>query len=89
MGPLDALDHLLNFLLPALAVGGLAAALSKLIWRRELAGVRWGRLAGWACTASAAALFGGLVAFGQDGRMVSYAAMLAASAIALWWAGFR
>lgn len=89
MGPLDALDHLLNFLLPALAVGGLAAALSKLIWRRELAGVRWGRLAGWTCTAAAAALFGGLVAFGQDGRMASYAAMLAASAIALWWAGFR
>ena len=89
MGPLDALDHLLNFLLPALAVGGLAAALSKLIWRRELAGVRWGRLAGWTFTAAAAALFGGLVAFGQDGRMASYAAMLAASAIALWWAGFR
>jgi len=31
----------------------------------------------------------GLVAFGRDGRMATYAAMVTASAVALWWAAFR
>ena len=39
MGPLDAFWHLLNFFAPAVGVGLIAAALAKLLWRRELAGV--------------------------------------------------
>jgi hypothetical protein len=89
LGPLEALDHLLNFLLPAFALGSLAAAMTKLIWRRELVGVGWRRLAGWASVAAAATLFAGLVAFGRDGTMATYGAMLLATALALWWAGFR
>ena len=34
-------------------------------------------------------LIGGLAVFGRDGRMATYAALVVASALALWWAGFR
>jgi hypothetical protein len=50
--------------------------------------VRWRRLAGWSSAAAALALAGGLVGFGRDGRMATYAAMVVAVAVALWWAGF-
>ena len=88
MGPLDALWHLFNLLAPGLALGLIASAGAKLLWRRDLAAVRFGRLAGWGCGASLAALLGGLVITGRDGRMATYAAMVAACALALWWAGF-
>ena len=88
MSPLDALWHLLNFVAPALGVALLAASLAKLAWRRELAAVPWRRLALWAAAASVLALIAGLVLFGRDGKMVTYAAVVVASALALWWAGF-
>ncbi len=88
MGPLDALWHLGNFFVVPLALGALAAALAKLLWRRELAAVGWRRLAGPACGACAAVAAGGLVITGGDGRMATYAAMVAACAFTLWWRGF-
>ena len=88
MGPLDALWHLLNLLAPAVVLGGLAAALAKLLWRRALGAVRWRRLAGWGVAASVLALLGGLVLTGRDGRMATYGAMVLACALALWWAAF-
>ena len=88
MSPLDAFWHVLGLFLPALCTGLIAATAAKwLFWRRELQRVRWQRLAAWACAAGSLALLGGLVLFGRDGRMVSYGAMVAASALALWWAG--
>jgi hypothetical protein len=88
MAPLDALWHALNFFAPALGLAALSASAAKLLWRRELAGVSWHRLALWAALAGAAVLIGGLVVFGRDGKMATYAALVAASAIALWIAGF-
>jgi hypothetical protein len=88
MSPLDALWHLLNFVAPAIGVGLLAASLAKLSWRRELAAVPWRRLVLWAAGAGVAALIGGLLVFGRDGKMATYAALVVASALALWWAGF-
>ena len=89
MGPLDALDHLLNLFLPALVTGALAAGGAKLLWRRELAGRTWSRLAGWAVVAGMVALAGSLLVSGADGRMTGYAAMVAAQAVALTVAGWR
>lgn len=89
MDPLDAFWHLINFALPGLGVGALGAAAAKLLWRRELAGTRWLRLAGWASTAGVLALVAGLWFFGRDGKMASYAALVLAAAVALWWVGFR
>jgi hypothetical protein len=80
--------HVGNLLLPALALGALAAAMAKAVWRRELASVRWRRLAAPASVVCALTTLAGLVAFGRDGRMATYAAMLVACAITLWWQGF-
>ena len=88
MAPLDALWHLANLFTPALALGALAAALAKLAWRRELASVPWKRLAVPACAACAAVTLAGLALLGRDGRMATYAAMVVACALTLWWQGF-
>ena len=88
MGPLDALWHVANFFIPALGLGALAAALAKLLWRRELAAVAFQRLAGPACTACAAAVLIGLVVLGRDGRIATYALMVVACALTLWWQAF-
>jgi uncharacterized membrane protein len=88
MGPIDAFWHLSNLFLPALLLGALAAALAKLMWRRELASVPWRRLATVAAAAAAAVVLLGLVVFGGDGRMATYAGMVLATAGALWWRGF-
>jgi hypothetical protein len=84
----DGLWHLCNFFAPALGVGLIAATLAKLLWRHLLAGVAWRTLAQRACVACAVALLGGLVLSGRDGRMLTYAAMVLACALALWWSGF-
>ena len=88
MGPIDALWHLLNFFAPALGVGVGASLMAKLLWRRELKGVSWGRLSAWATACGAAVLLAGLVAFGHDGKMATYGAMVMACAATLWWVGF-
>jgi hypothetical protein len=88
MGPIDLLWHLLNLLAPSVSLALVAAALAKALWRHELAGVAWAGLARWAAMAATAALLGGLVLLGRDGRMATYAAMVLATAIALWWRGW-
>jgi hypothetical protein len=85
---LQVLWHVGNLFLPALALGPVAAALAKLLWRRELKPVRWQSLAGPASAACAAVVLAGLVIFGRDGRMATYGAMVLACAITLWWQGF-
>jgi len=88
MGPIDALIHLVNFFMPAVGVALFAAVATKLMWRSELEGVSVRRLAAWASAAGSAALIGGLVVFGRDGKMATYFAMVAACAIGLMWAGW-
>jgi len=88
LGPIDALNHLLGFFLPALAVGGITAALAKLAWRSDLRTASWARLAAWSAGAGALASLAGLIIFGRDGMVATYGAMLLASALALLWAGF-
>ena len=88
MGFLDALWHLLNLFAPALGLAAMATGMTKLLWWRRLRAVAWARLLGWSATAASAALLGGLVVLGADGRVVTYAAMVLATALALAWAGF-
>jgi hypothetical protein len=70
-------------------LGGLSALAARLIWRRDLAGAGLWRLSGWAAAAATLTSFGGLIVSGSDGRMTTYAAMVVACALALWWLGFR
>lgn len=88
MGPLDFLNHLANLLLPAIALGALAAALAKLAWRADLAAQRWWRLAAPAAAVNAIVTLAGLAWTGRDGTMGTYVAMAAATALTLWWRGF-
>ena len=84
MGPLDLTNHLLNFVLPALAVAGLLVALSPLLGRPAKGA--WGRWAQWAAGSAAgcAALVAGLVCFGRDGQMASYGLLVGATALSQW-----
>lgn len=88
LGAVDAIVHLASLFLPALGLGAISATLAKLLWRSELRKVRWTRLATWSAGAAAVVLVVGLVAFGRDGMMATYAGMIVASAGALMWAGF-
>lgn len=89
MGPIDGLIHLINFFVPALGFGAIAAGLAKLVWFRSLRAVPWWRLARTVGLASAAVLVVGAAVSGRDGRMATYAAMVVAGAAALFWAGRR
>ncbi len=88
MGVLDGIWHLLNFVAPALGVALLASSVVKLSWRRDLAGVAWHVMVLAAAAAGVLALTAGLVVFGRDGKMATYAALVVASGLALWWVGF-
>jgi hypothetical protein len=88
MGPLDALWHVLNFFAPALGVGLLTPMMAKLLWRRSLSAVSWGRLSLWATGSSALSLLAGLAYFGHDGKMVTYGATLLVCASSIWIVGF-
>jgi hypothetical protein len=85
---LEAFNHLLNLLLPGLATGALAAALAKLLWRRDLASVTYRRLAVAAALTSTGIGIAGLVLLGRDGRMLTYLCMVAGCALALAWGGW-
>lgn len=88
MGPLDVAWHAFHLVLPGLLTGAIAAAFSKGLWRQALRPVSWLRLATWAGTAGALGLVGGLLLFGRDGRMATYALMLVLTAGALAWVGW-
>ena len=88
MGATDTFWHVLNFFGPAFGLALIAPSLAKLLWRRDLKGVRWVRLSAWVFGACAVVAIAGLVVFGHDGKMATYAAMVGACALSLWWFGF-
>jgi hypothetical protein len=77
--------HLSGFLLPAVALGVIAASLAGLLWRRAARSVGWARLAGVSVLACLLAALGTLVVTGRDGTMAGYAAMIVACALAQAW----
>ena len=89
MQPLDVFWHVLNFFAPAVGVGLLAPLFAKTIWRTGLASTGWRALIAWTTAASAAVLIGGMVVFEHDGKTATYAAMVLAAGVAMWWVGFR
>jgi hypothetical protein len=88
MNPVDAFWHLMNLFAPAVGVGLISTLLAKLVWYRSLREVSWASLALWSCGAGSVALVAGLVIFDADGRMLTYAAMVVATALGLLWAGW-
>jgi hypothetical protein len=75
-------EHLLGFLFPALAVGGvLWLALRTRRPARLGAGTQAWMLAG----AGVAVLVAGLLVFGRDGKMLTYAALVLVQGSVAWW----
>lgn len=83
MGFLDALFHLSGFAAPALALGLLMPWAARWVLPRPAA-VRYRVQAGVVFGAGLAALVAGLVVFGRDGKMASYAALVLSAATAQW-----
>ena len=77
--------HLLNLFAVPVGLGLLAPALAKIVWRDALRGASWAALAAWSAPACAVVTVAGLVVFGRDGKMATYAAMVSVTALLLWW----
>jgi len=76
MGLYLLLDQLLNFLAPALAVGFLLALAARLLGLRGDGRHSWFWHGCVNALAGAGVLLGGLLYFGHDGKMASYAALV-------------
>jgi len=80
----SATFHLMGLLAPAL---GLAVLLwLGLLWRRgrRKSGGQSGRQLGWLLLVGVAVLLAGLVYFGRDGKMATYAALVLAQGTLAW-----
>ena len=89
MGLTDALIHILNFFMPALGLALLVPTLVRMFWFKKLRGVSWALMAKRVALVGSAVLVAGLVALGRDGAMLTYAALVLASALAVWWTAFK
>jgi hypothetical protein len=89
MGAFDLFWHLTNLFSVGVLFGLLTALGARWIWRRELARVSARRLVAWAVLPPMGVALAGLLVFGQDGRMATYAAMVGAAALGLAGAGWR
>ena len=83
MSLLDLLNHLINFLAPALAVG-FVCALAGGVFRRKAGAPAWWIQAAVNAGAGALALLGGLILSGRDGTMGTYAALVLACGTSQW-----
>ena len=89
MGFLDALNHVLNFFLPALGMALLVPSLARLVWWRASRQALWLRQVKWVALINAAVLVLGLLLTGRDGAMLTYTGLVLASAMTVWWTGLR
>jgi hypothetical protein len=84
MGPVDFLVHLLNFAAPAAFVALVLALGGRLVSRPSGRQPRWWVLALVNLAVGCSVLAGGLVFFGRDGKMLTYAALVLACASCHW-----
>ncbi len=81
----DLIWHLAGFVAPALYVGAGVALLSTLIWRRDWGLRSLARQAALNVGSGLGVLMLGLALTGQDGRMLSYGALVLAVAASQVW----
>lgn len=84
MDGLSLIVHVLNFLAPAVAVAAWITLISPFIWRGARPWKAWKSRFVLNSLAGGLMLLLGLIWFGQDGKMVSYAAMVLACASSQW-----
>jgi hypothetical protein len=81
----DLLNHIINFALPALAMGVMVPLFSRLIWRKTPSKRSLKSQMIVTTLACLAVLFAGLVIFSTDGKMATYAALVVVAAVCQWW----
>lgn len=89
MGPLDFVNQLINWLLPALGVSLIASGLVKLCWYASLRQRSYLRLVLWGFVAGCLAQVISVILFQGDGRMQGYYLLIAAVASGIGWAAWR
>ncbi len=85
MDLIDLIWHLAGFLAPALFVAPLVVVLSRVLDKKRAATPGWRARIAINFTVCVVVLVLGLVLTGQDGRMLTYGALVLASAAAAWW----
>ena len=84
MGPLDLAYHLLNFIAPALFVAGLVLLGCHFLLKKIASSTaKWTQFA-INSVFGVVVLTGGLVLFGRDGKMATYAALVLAQGTVQW-----
>jgi hypothetical protein len=76
--------HVLNFIAPALSVAAWITLIHPLVWRHGKRWQGWKKLFVLNSMAGIAMLLLGLMVFGQDGKMITYTAMVLACASSQW-----
>jgi ABC-type bacteriocin/lantibiotic exporter with double-glycine peptidase domain len=81
----DLLNHIINFTLPAIALGVMVPLFSRLIWRKVPVKRSLRSQMTITTLTCLAVLFAGLVVFSADGMMATYGAMVTVAAVCQWW----
>ncbi|MFM2275776.1 MAG: hypothetical protein RL211_1648 [Pseudomonadota bacterium] len=84
MGPIDLFLHLFNFVAPALAVALVVTVFSRFLMPNRGSALTYIAQVAINFVACTLVLLVGLVFFGRDGKMVTYAAMVLTSATSHW-----
>ena len=84
MGPLDLLNHLLNFVAPALFVGIFLVVTARFFMRRNAPAMTLYKQIAINVIVGVAVLLAGLIVFGRDGKMATYAALVICCATSQW-----
>lgn len=87
MGPLDFILHLMGFVAPAFFLAALMVPVARFLGLDRSSGRSTLKLFAIHFVAGVAALVAGLVWFGNDGKMATYAALVLAEATSQWVAG--
>lgn len=84
MGPLDVANHLLNFAAPAAALALLLALVGRFFGPKRTPALAWWAQMAMVFVVGVATLAAGLWWLGRDGRMLTYAALVVATATCQW-----
>lgn len=84
MGPLDLLNHAVNFVAPAFWLALLLPWLAPLLTGKRVSAYSRPRQFGLLLAAGLVVLALGLVLLGQDGKMLTYLALVATAATGQW-----
>lgn len=87
MGPLDIVNHLLNFVAPAAALALLLVIFGRFFRSKTPVALVWWAQAAIVFIVGVAVSVIGLVLWGRDGRMLTYAALVVACATCQWGLG--